>query len=286
MKLHQSISHLTGKEQNDLRHIAKAITTSLRPAMVFCYGSRLSQQIRRSCFLQKRRDESTTAVYDLLIILDDTDTLQESGAATIAQRVTGNFATTTIVVYRLSYVKQQLMDGNFFLSWIHRSAILLINRNNMFMQLPSQQTKTTAFPMFTETYTDIKKCLDNAKDILAVANGQWALQPYTDTLQHIRNAAQEIMKAFIYTGLGYNDTGLAIEIMAALSANFSTVFHDLFPRNTPEEEHLYLLLTGPDTLTEIQQETLLILFKRVNKLKQKVNDHLLKNETLLKYALP
>jgi hypothetical protein len=112
------------------------------------------------------------------------------------------------------------------------------------------------------------------------------LQPYTVTLQHIHNAAKEIMKAFIYTGLGYNGNDLTIEMMAALSANFSTVFYDLFPRSTLEEEHLYLLLTGPDTLTEIQQETLLILFKRVNKLKQKVNDHLFKNETLLKYALP
>ena len=286
MKLHQSISHLTGKEQNDLRHVAKAINASLQPAMMFCYGSRLSQQIRRSCFLQKRRNETATAAYDLLIILDDNDTLQESGAATIAQRVTGNFAATTIIVYRLSYVKQQLMDGNFFFSRIYRSGILLINRNNMFMQLPPQQKKTTALPMFTETYTDIKKCLDNAKDILAVANGQWTLQPYTVTLQHIHNAAKEIMKAFIYTGLGYNGNDLTMGMMVQLSANFSTVFCDLFPRNTPEEEHLYLLLTGPDTLTEIQPETLLILFKRVQKLEQKVNDHVFKNKTLLKYALP
>jgi hypothetical protein len=286
MKLHQSISHLTGKEQNDLRHIAKAITTSLQPAMMFCYGSRLSQQIRRSCFLQKRRNESATAVYDLLIILDDTDALQEAGAATIAQRVTGNFAATSIMVHRLSYVKQQLMEGNFFLSWIHRSAILLINRNNMFMQLPSQQKKADGFPMFTGTYNDIKKWLDNAKDILAAANDEWALQPYTVTLQHIRNAAQEIMKAFIYTGLGYTGNDLAIEMMASLSANFSTLFYDLFPCNTHEEKHLYLLLTGQATLNEIPQETLLILFKRVNKLKQKVNDHVFKNETLLKYALP
>jgi len=286
MKLHQSISHLTGKEQNDLRHIAKAINASLQPAMVFCYGSRLSQQIRRSCFLQKRRNENTTAVYDLLVILDDNDVLQESGAATIAQRVTGSFVTATIVVHRLSYVKQQLMEGNFFFSWIHRSAILLINRNNMFMQLPSQQKKANALPMFTETYTGIKKCLDNAKDILAEVNDEWALQPYAVTLQRICNGAQETMKAFIYTGLGHNGNDLAIEMMASLSANFSTVFYDLFPCNTDEEEHLYLLLTGQATLMEIQQETLLILFKRVNKLKQKVNDHVFKNETLLKYALP
>jgi hypothetical protein len=254
--------------------------------MMFCYGSRLSQQIRRSCFLQRRRNESATAVYDLLIILDDNDALQEAGAATIAQRVIGNGVTATIVVYRLSYVKQQLMEGNFFFSWIHRSAILLINRNNMFLQLPSQQKKTTALPMFTENYADIKKCLDNAKDILAAANDQWALQPYTVTLQHVRTAVKEIMRAFIYTGLRYNGNDLAIKMMVQLSANFSTVFHDLFPRNTPEEEHLYLLLTGQDTLTDAQPETLLMLFKRVKKLEQKVNDHVFKNETLLKYALP
>ena len=154
------------------------------------------------------------------------------------------------------------------------------------MQLPPQQKKTTALPMFTETYTEIKKCLDNARNILAEANDQWALQPFTVTLQHMHNAAKEIMKAFIYTGLGYNGNDLAMEMMVQLSANFSTVFCDLFPRNTAEEEHLYLLLTGQDTLTDVQPETLLILFKRVKKLEQKVNDHVFKNETLLKVAWP
>ena len=253
---------------------------------MFCYGSRLSQQIRRSCFLQKRRNKSATGVYDLLIILDDNDALQEAALQLLRQRVIGSAITATIVVYRLSYVKQQLMEGNFFFSWTHRSAILLINRNNMFMQLPPQQKKTTALPIFTETYTDIKKCLGDAKDILAETNSQWALQPYMVTLQHIHNAAQEIMKAFIYTGLGYNGNDLAMEMMVQLSANFSTVFYDLFTRNTPEEEHLYLLLTAPATLTDAQPETLLILFKRVSKLEQKVNDHMFKNEALLKYALP
>lgn len=254
--------------------------------MVFCYGSRLHHQIRRSCFLQKRRKESATAVYDLLLILDDKDALQESAAATIAQRVTGNGMSTTIVVYRLSYVKQQLMEGNFFLSWIHRSAILLINRNNMYMQLPLQQKKTTAVPMFTETYTAIKKCLDSAKDMLAETNGQWVLQPYTITLEQICKAAQEIMNAFIYTGLGHDGNGLNMEMLAALSANFSPLFTNLFPRHTPEEDQLYLLLTAPATPGNVQPEILLILFNRVNKLAQKVNDHLFKNETNLKYDLP
>jgi uncharacterized protein len=284
MKLHQSISHLTGKEQNDLRHIAKAITTSLQPPLVFCYGSRLTQQIRRSCFLQKKRNESSDAVYDLLIILDDNETLQESTAATVLQRIVGEGVKTTVLVYRLSYVKEQLMEGSFFFSWIHRSAILLINRNNVFTQLPPQRKKTETVAMFTETYNEIKRCLDNAKLLLAEANDRWALQPYAVTLQLIRNAAKEVIKAFIYTGLGYNANDLSLEAMMILSENFSIVIPGLFPRNTPEEDHLYLLLTDKVTLTNLQPQTLLILFGRIKELKQKVNDYLFKNGTLLKYT--
>jgi len=284
MKLHQSISHLTGKEQNDLRHIAKAIATSLQPPMVFCYGSRLSQQIRRSCFLQKKRNESSDAVYDLLIILNDNEPLQESTAATIVQRIVGDGVKTTVLVYRLFYVKQQLMEGSFFFSWIHRSAILLINRNNIFTQLPPQRKKTKTVAMFTETYTEIKRCLENTKSLLAEVNDKWELQPYAVTLQLIRNAAKEIIKAFIYTGLGYNADDLSLETMISLSGNFSTVIPGLFPCNTPEEDHLYLLLTDKIILTDLQPETLLILFARVKELKQKVNDYLFKNETLLKYT--
>jgi hypothetical protein len=59
---------------------------------------------------------------------------------------------------------------------------------------------------------------------------------------------QKIMKAFIYTTLGHDGTGLVLEIMAVLSANFNTIFYDLFPRNTPEEDHQFVLLTGRDTL--------------------------------------
>jgi len=283
MQLHQSISHLTGKEQNDLRHIAKAITTTLQPPMVFCYGSRLTQQIRRSCFLQKKRNESTDAVYDLLIILDDNETLQESTAATVVQRIVGDGVNITVLVYRLSYVKQQLMEGSFFFSWLHRSAILLINRNNNFMQLQPQQQKTDTVAMFTETYNDIKKCLDNAKALLEEANDKWALQPFVVTLQLIRNASKQIIKAFIYTGLGYNADDVSLEAMITLSENFSTVIPMLFPCNTPEEDHLYLLLTDKATLTNLQPETLLILFARIKELKQKVNDYLFKNGTLLKY---
>ena len=258
MKLHQSISHLTGKEQNDLRHIAKTLTASLRPPLVFCYGSRLKpKQMRRSCFLQKKRNESTQAVYDLLIILDDTDSLQEAATATIAKRMIGDIITTNILVYRLSFVKQELLEGNFFFSWIHRSSILLINRNNIFMQLPAQQRKAAAVPMYSETYSAIKKWLDIAKTLLANANDQWALQPYAATLQLTRDAANEIMKAFITTGLGYVVNNLSAETMVNLSENFSTTLPVLFPNNTPEEKHLYLLLTGKNTCTDIQPETFL-----------------------------
>ncbi|MEI9911757.1 MAG: hypothetical protein WDO71_20175 [Bacteroidota bacterium] len=243
MKLHQSISHLTKQEQTDLRYIVKTISAGLQPALVFCFGIRLSQQLRRSCFTQKRRNESHHAVYDLLIILHDNDTLQEDTAATVAQRMIGDAIKTNMLVHRFSVMKEKLPQMNFFFSWMHRSAILLINRDNSLSQLLPQKKKTDILPVSKETFVTIKEGLDKAKSLLAAIQEQWPSQSYDLTLQTIREAAGEIMKALIKTGLGYEARNCSVATMIKLTENFSDMVSVLFPGNTAEERQLYLLLT-------------------------------------------
>lgn len=284
MKLHQSISHLTKQEQTDLRHIVKTLSAGLQPALVFCFGIRLLQQLRRSCFTQKRRKESHDAVYDLLIILNDNDTLQEDTAATVAKRMMGDTVKTNMIVHRFSFMKEELLQMNFFFSWMYRSAILLINRDNSLSQLLPQKKKTDILPVSTETFVTVKEGLDKAKALLTAINEQWPLQSYDPTLQMIRETAKEIMKAFIKTTLGYDARNCSVETMIKLSENFSDMLPELFPNNTMEERQLYVLLTETATVDEIPGANLGILLKRIKQLKQKVNDYVYKNSTLLKYV--
>lgn len=282
MSLHQSISYLTGKEQDGLRHIVKTLSLSMQPALLYCFGIRMSQQLRRSCFTQKRRNENSNTIYDLLLILHDKDSLTDDTAAAIAKRMIGSSTNANILVHRFSFMKTQLLEMNFFFTWAHRSAILLINRDNSFAQLPPQNKKTDILPPSKQTHAAIKAKLDKAKSLLAAVHDQWTLQPYSVTLAAIKEAATEILRALIVTGIGYDVSGCSVEMMIKLSENFTTIPVELFPGNTAEEKSIYSLLTAETAPEKINHHTMMVLFNRVKELKQKVNDYRFSSQTLLK----
>jgi hypothetical protein len=282
MSLHQSISHLTKQEQDDLRHIVKTLSVTVAPLLLYCYGMRLSQHLYRSCFTQKRKSNSGHSVYDLLMILHDKEALTDEAVTLVAKRMIGSSTNTNILVHRFSFMKTQLLEMNFFVTWVHRSAILLINRDNSFAQLPPQNKKTDILPASKHTLDVVKEKMDKAKSLLTLVQEQWTLQPYGATLRLIKEAATEILKALLITGLGYDAACCSIEMMMKLSENFTTIPTEMFPANTAEEKDIYSLLTAETAPEKINHGNMLLLLNRVKELKQKVNDYRFKNQTLLK----
>ncbi|HVT87203.1 MAG TPA: hypothetical protein VHD35_18550 [Chitinophagaceae bacterium] len=282
MSLHQSISHLTKQEQTDLRQIVKTLSATVHPLLLYCYGMRSSLQLHRSCFTQKRKSNSGHSVYDLLMVLHDKEALTDEAVTLVAKRMIGSSTNTNILVHRFSFMKTQLLEMNFFFTWVHRSAILLINRDNSFAQLPPSNKKTDILPASQQTHIAIKEKLDKAKSLLTSVQAQWTLQPYGATLGLIKEAATEIMKALLVTGLGYDPIGCSIEMMMKLSENFTTIPADSFPANTAEEKNIYSLLTTEMAPEKINHTTMMVLLNRVKELKQKVNDYRFSNQTLLK----
>jgi hypothetical protein len=273
MKLHQSISHLTGREQTDLRHIIKTLSVTVHPLLLYCYGMRSSRHLHRSCFTQKRKNDSGHSVYDLLIIIHDKEALTDEAVALVAKRMIGSSTNATILVHRFSFMKALLLEMNFFFTRVHRSAILLINRDNSFAQLPPQNKKTDILATSQQTNAAIKGRLDKAKSLLTAIQEQWTVQPYGTTLSLIKEAATEILKALLLTALGYDAIGCSIEMMIRLSENFTTIAADLFPGNTVEEKNIYSLLTAETVPENISHQSMVVLLNRVKGLKQKVNDY-------------
>jgi hypothetical protein len=280
MKLHQSISHLTGREQTDLRHIIKTLSVTVHPLLLYCYGMRSSRHLHRSCFTQKRKNDSGYSVYDLLIIIHDKEALTDEAVALVAKRMIGSSTNATILVHRFSFMKTQLLEMNFFFTRVHRSAILLINRDNSFAQLPPQNKKTDILPASQQTHAAIKERLDKAKSTLAMVQEQWTLQPYGATLKLIQAAASEIIKALILSGPGYDAAHCSIEMMLRLSENFTTMPAESFPDNTAEEKNIYSLLIAETVPENINHHTMMVLLNRVKELKQKVNDYRFSNSGL------
>lgn len=278
-----SISHFTGREQNDLNHIRKRIAQNLQPALLFCYGNRVNCYLQRSCFLQKRRIEQSQAQYDLLMVLDNHDPLPKQTAEIIVQKLIGNQVKITMTVLTMSDLFEKLEEGNFFLSLITRSALVLINRNNSFKQPNVQKGKLARIEMYRETRLAVEQKIHQAKTCLEETKVFLKNENYAEALVTVAQSILLTSTALLRAGFGYEMEGLSIEKALHLSQNFTSLLSGLFPGNTKEEKEILALLTRKDTDREVLPATLPVLIKRATELNQSVQNYLYKNNTLLKY---
>ena len=278
-----SISHFTGREQNDLNHIRKRIAQNLQPVLLFCYGNRVNCYLQRSCFLQKRRNEQNLAAYDLLMILDNHDPLNTQTAEIIVQRLIGDQVKITMTVLSMSDLVEKIEEGNFFLSLITRSALVLINRNNSFKQPGFQKGKLSTVEMYRETLIAFEQKIHQAKTGLEETKTFIKNENYTEALVNVTQSILYSSTALLRAGFGYEMKPLNIEKAIHLSQNFTTLLSDLFPGNTKEEQEIFAFLTQRETNREALPVVLPVLIKRATELKQSVHNYLYKNHTLLKY---
>jgi len=278
-----SISHFTGREQNDLNHIRKRIAQNLQPALLFCYGNRVNCYLQRSCFLQKKRNEQSRSVYDLLMVLDNHDPLNTETAESIVQKLIGAQVKINMTVLSMSDLVKKLEEGNFFLSLITRSALVLINRNNSFKQPGSPKGKLSTVEMYRETWLAFEQKIHQAKTDLEATKVFFKNENYGEALVNVAQSILYSSTALLRAGFGYEMELLPIEKAIHLSQNFTTLLSDLFPGNTKEEQEIFAFLTQRETNREALPVVLPVLIKRATELKQSLHNYLYKNHTLLKY---
>jgi hypothetical protein len=278
-----SISHFTGREQNDLNHIRKRIAQNLQPALLFCYGNRVSCYLQRSCFLQKKRSEQSVAAYDLLMVLDNHDPLNTETAEIIAQKLVGGQVRITMTVLSMSDLVKKLEEGDFFLSLITRSALVLINRNNSLKQPGSQKGTLSTVEMYRETWIAVEQKIHQAKRCLEETKVSFKNENYVEALVNVAQSILHSSTALLRAGFGYEMEPIPIEKAIHLSQNFTSLLSGLFPGNSKEEQEIFAFLTQRETNKEALPRVLPVLTKRATELKQSVHNYLCKNHTLLKY---
>lgn len=278
-----STSHYTGREQNDLHHIRKRIAQNLRPALLFCYGNRVTSYLQRSCFLQKKRKEHIGAAYDLLMVLDNHDPLNPESAEIIVQRLIGDRIKITMTVLSISELSEKLAQGNFFLSRVVRSALVLINRNNSLSQTDAANDKSAKVELNSETWLAADQNIHHSKKHLEQAKDYFKNVDYGESLASVTQSILHASKALLCAGLGYEIEPLHLEKAIRLSLHFTRILSDLFPANTQEERVIYACLTQRETNKEALPALLPVLIHRATELKQTVHNYLYKNNTLLQY---
>ena len=273
MPIHTSISHFTGKEQNNLHHITKRIVENIAPENIFCYGSRLIHEINRSCFTHRRKSESYSCMYDLVIIISDGEKLGEDAVRQFAENIANKFARANILVHRKGFVSNEMQEGNFFFSWLYRSAILLYSKEKWpNVILPILPKKDSV--MFPESFSRMKQLLNDAQSFLSTAREHRKEKAYSMALYMAKQSIESSCMALLFGCAGHS---WGLKDMAKLlnqTQNLTMEVIAFFPQNTREEKRLLSLLlaaTGTAYTNELNNPTsieVLILIDRVQQVKQ------------------
>jgi HEPN domain-containing protein len=273
INMHTSISHLTGKEQNDLHHITKRIVENIGPELIYLYGSRLVHEINRSFFIEKRRTETFTSMYDLVIIISDEERLEEGAIRIFCENIARQYGKVNLIVHRKDYLIQQIVEGNFFFCWIHRFAIMLHSREKLPEFVLKGKSKAVA-TLYKEVYPGFTKFQANAKSYLRTARERQKEKAYPIALHMVKQSVENSCQSLIYSCTGYLAATGNLPRIFNYTRNFTADAISIFPENTKEEKRLFQLLVdaaGTSHTNELRNATtieLIILIDRAEQMYQ------------------
>lgn len=289
MKIHKSISHLTGKEQHDLRFITKRIVENIQPQMLLCYGSRVQHAMARSCLTETRKREYSQYDYDLFIVISEKEPLDEATVSNLAGRFTQKDLQANYIVHRHCWIQEELSKGSFFVSRLLKSSILLHNKDGTLEKLLSPAVKASKMVVPDSLYTQYKHLFDYAGNLIRKAEEHVQAHQPEQVLIQLRQALSANLRALIVIGTGYSMPGSDLSRMLHFTRNFTDLPAAFLCEHTAEEKYLKGLLVNGITFNVKENDTvgmaeMIILLDRMKQLRQSVNDYLFKNPTLLKHS--
>lgn len=135
MKKRKSISHLNGREQHHLHAVKNLLLEQVQPLLIYCYNSKAITTLHRNCFASSKRMEEFDFSADFVAVVMDENPINETRTIEI-EKLAASFGNVRLEIYTLTGMKKLLEGSSFFLSWVHRSAILLYERANTMQLLP------------------------------------------------------------------------------------------------------------------------------------------------------
>lgn len=139
MRTPDSIDHLTGTEQTNLRCIKNKIVGQFHPLLIYYFDSHYSTCVKRSCFAAKTIEEKTFSCSILIVLPNDMgllDNMQDQ-----VTKMTNDFGKVAAFFCALDGYIQHLNERNLFFAWVRRNAVILYEKDNASARLPEAISK-------------------------------------------------------------------------------------------------------------------------------------------------
>ena len=138
MKLKKTLGYFHHREQNMLHQISKTIVEILPDCIVFLLDSNIKHDLSRDIFSKPQRLERWIHNYNLLLIHEDSVSIDEKFKEVINALHT-DIESVSIQARAHSTFIKSLNEEDLECNWIYSKAIMLYGSENLIVQLPNRK---------------------------------------------------------------------------------------------------------------------------------------------------
>ncbi|WP_158640527.1 HEPN domain-containing protein [Anseongella ginsenosidimutans] len=271
--MHTSFNHLPAINQQDqLDYLVRIITDSLDVSAIIYIGSITSSTVIKSCFAPEGIEGNYQYEYDLLVIPPAGEMREDYELQDIIESRCRSYAHVNATVRSMDIIRDLLRKGSSFFHTVFSEGYLLYSNGQA--NLPFLTPAGIPANKSVKAEQDWDLLYQDAVRFLNGAEFYAGNRDLRHAVFMLHQAAERVCSAMIRVFTGLHTSTHNLNKLLRYTRLFSMEPSAIFPRNTPEEIHLFdLLFRGYSDARyrqsyEINENELEILLRRLHRLHQ------------------
>jgi HEPN domain-containing protein/predicted nucleotidyltransferase len=238
-----SIEHLPEEKQTDISEILHSIQHRLPAEMIILFGS-----YARGDWVEDRYKENGTTYdyisdYDILVVLDsEAVAIRNESTKKWQSRVRRDLhheISVNVIFHGIDYLNSEIEGGNYFFLDILKEGVLLYDSGRFKLASP-QQLSPEQRAQKAQMYFD--RWFKNSEEFLGSFKRNFELNFYCISVFELHQAAERYFMCMLLVYTDYKPKLHDLEKLYKQVCLLDDRFKAVFPRSTPEEERMFILL--------------------------------------------
>jgi uncharacterized protein len=268
--MNTSLNHLSPQRQEEIRSAVHIIVKAVQPEKIILFGVYgPGGDYGAIGALQKASLPRALDAYDLLVITRTVDRRSDYELQDIIENRCRDRVAVTALVHDIGYVNKRLSEGQYFFALLDIEGILLYDSRRVPLvkaEMPNlEEVKWMAQRDFERWGQQARAFFRSAEFNLDIR--EWKIATFL-----LHQAAEQAYQAILLVFTGYKPTTHNLDKLRRYTNRFSVELAMIFPRDNPEEDDVFRLLSSGYVDARYKEEFMIteeearVLLERVRRL--------------------
>jgi HEPN domain-containing protein len=240
--MNTSLNHLTIQRQEEIRKAVQIIVKAVQPEKIILFGVYgPGGDYGAIGVLQRTSLPRVLDAYDLLVITRTDDRRSDYELQDIIENRCRDRVAVTALVHDIGYINKRLSEGQYFFALLDIEGILLYDSRRVPLVkacMPNiEEVKWLAQRDFERWGQQARAFFRSAEFNLDIS--EWKIATFL-----LHQAAEQAYQAILLVFTGYKPTTHNLDKLRRYTNRFSVELAMIFPRDNPEEDDVFRLLSS------------------------------------------